>query len=186
MDIDTLSIVFLQQFRNPILDAFSVFFNFLFSYIIVLGIVLVAYLILRKKRNFFPMLMASISTFVLSYIIKIIVARPRPGLELSGLILGANDSLSSVDYSFPSAHAAISFTIAVMLSRYYPKYRVLFYSIAVFASITRIYSGVHYLSDVIAGSVLGALVGYIVLVKEKDILEIEAKIHKRLKTMFRI
>jgi undecaprenyl-diphosphatase len=180
MDIDILSIIFLQQFRNPIYDAFAVLFDLLFSYPIVLGVLLAFYLA-YKKRNTFITLLASFSTFVLTYIIKEIVARPRPGLELSGSLNFGPESTS-----FPSAHTAIIFTLAIMLSRYYPKYRYVFYTLAVLVSISRIYAGNHYFTDVLAGAILGISVALLFLFKEQQVFNLEAKIHKHLKSTFKL
>lgn len=179
MDIDTLSIIFLQQFRNPVFDFSSILFNILFSFPIVLGATLAFYLAYKKKSTFM-IFFASFFTFVITYVIKEIVARPRPGLEISTLVLGASG------HSFPSAHAAIAFTLAVLLSRYYPKYKIAFYTIAVLTALSRIYSGSHYLTDVIAGAVLGVMVGCLFLFKENQVFDLEAKIHKRLKSTFKI
>jgi len=179
MDIDSLSIVFLQQFRNPIYDVSSILFNFLFSYVIVLGTLTALYLA-YKKRSIFVMLLASLTTLVSVFLLKEIVARPRPGLEISNLVLGASGT------SFPSAHTAIAFTLAVLLSKYYPKYKYAFYTLAVFVALSRIYSGSHYLTDVIAGFIVGVSVGLIFLFKEKQVFDLEAKIHKQLKSIFKI
>jgi undecaprenyl-diphosphatase len=60
-----------------------------------------------------------------------------------------------LDPSFPSAHTAFAFMMAVLLSRWFPKYRVIFLIVAGFIGWTRIYLGLHYPTDVIAGGILG-------------------------------
>jgi undecaprenyl-diphosphatase len=60
-----------------------------------------------------------------------------------------------LDPSFPSAHAAFSFMMAILLSTWFPRYRMIFFIIAGFIGWTRIYLGVHYPTDVVMGALLG-------------------------------
>lgn len=65
------------------------------------------------------------------------------------------------DYSFPSGHTSISFTVAFAL--YFAKEKKLFYPIVIFASLvafSRLYLYVHYPTDVLGGIVVGAICGY--------------------------
>ena len=64
-------------------------------------------------------------------------------------------------FSFPSGHSMTAFAIAVPLSLTYPTFAValLFFAISIAAS--RIVLGMHFLSDVIAGALIGAGMGYI-------------------------
>lgn len=103
----------------------------------------------RKNHRFFlPIITAGIlSGFVVNLILKPLIARPRP-----------TDLLS--DFSFPSGHATIAFAMAVVLSKIEPKWKWLFYSLAISISFTRIYLGVHYPLDVIAGALLGSGIGF--------------------------
>lgn len=64
------------------------------------------------------------------------------------------------DYSFPSGHATFSFTMATLLSAYEPGWKTGLYTLAILISFSRIYLGVHYPLDVIAGGILGTLIGY--------------------------
>jgi len=60
-----------------------------------------------------------------------------------------------LDPSFPSAHTAFAFMMAVLLSRWFPRYQFIFFIIAGLIGWTRIYLGLHYPTDVIAGALLG-------------------------------
>ncbi|MFH1682823.1 MAG: phosphatase PAP2 family protein [Candidatus Woesearchaeota archaeon] len=59
-----------------------------------------------------------------------------------------------VQYSFPSLHAALAFTVVPFLDRILEK-RKLWLSLAGLVALSRIYISAHYLSDVVAGGMIG-------------------------------
>ncbi len=92
----------------------------------------------------------------LNYGIKLLVKRPRPVLEGLPPLGGAPSSLS-----FPSAHALSSFAVATAMFRVDPATAGALVA-ALALSLGRPYLGMHYPSDVLAGAVLGVLLGLIV------------------------
>jgi undecaprenyl-diphosphatase len=84
--------------------------------------------------------------------LKRIVRRPRP--ELEGL-----PPLSSTisQLSFPSAHSTTSFAAAVAYRGLAPA--AVLYGVAATLALSRLYLGVHYPTDVLAGSALGTVIG---------------------------
>lgn len=88
------------------------------------------------------------------FFLKILVARPRPFAVLSHV----NVLSHAGPFSFPSGHAVHIFLAAAILSAFYKKH-FYFYLIAVMVAFSRIYCGVHYPSDVIAGALIGYLLG---------------------------
>ncbi len=91
--------------------------------------------------------------YALNAAIKLIVRRSRPRLGDLSRLAGTPTQLS-----FPSAHAATSFAGAVCYSRLgIPP--VPLYALAASLSMSRLYLGVHYPSDVLAGALLGTAVG---------------------------
>jgi membrane-associated phospholipid phosphatase len=92
----------------------------------------------------------------LNYAIKLVARRPRPVLEGLPPLGGAPSSLS-----FPSAHATSSFAVATAMCRVDPATSAAFL-IAIALSLGRPYLGMHYPSDVLAGALLGIVLGLIV------------------------
>ena len=81
------------------------------------------------------------------------VKRPRPVLEGLPPLGGAPSSLS-----FPSAHAFSSFAVATAMFRVDPATAgALVVALAI--SLGRPYLGMHYPSDVLAGALLGIVLG---------------------------
>ena len=62
-------------------------------------------------------------------------------------------------FSFPSGHTMTAFSIAIVLSYFYPSLEGGLFFAAGSISISRIVLGMHYLSDVLAGVVLGVGLG---------------------------
>jgi undecaprenyl-diphosphatase len=92
--------------------------------------------------------------------LKALIDRPRPFdsvPEADPLIHG------TIGSALPSGHAATSFAGAVVLSAFAPRAAPGFFLLAVAISFSRVYVGVHYPSDVLAGVALGALVGLLAL-----------------------
>ena len=102
-------------------------------------------------------------------IFKLLIPRVRPHsamLESSSQamdtfgrqLLEAGSHSRSALMSFPSGHAAVAFGLAASLSWYFPAGRPAFIALAILASLQRLFSGAHYLSDICIGAGLG-LVG---------------------------
>ncbi|HYM46459.1 MAG TPA: phosphatase PAP2 family protein [Solirubrobacteraceae bacterium] len=91
--------------------------------------------------------------YALNTSLKLLVRRRRP--ELAGLP-PLTDTPTRL--SFPSAHACTSFAGARMYSRLGLPAPAL-YGLAAGLSLSRLYLGVHYPSDVLAGAALGTVVG---------------------------
>lgn len=84
--------------------------------------------------------------------IKHAVARPRPFLGLEGVMTRVGMGAS---YSMPSAHAANWFSAMMISFIYYRRSIWVMLPIAALVGLSRIYNGVHYPSDVLAGTIIG-------------------------------
>jgi membrane-associated phospholipid phosphatase len=86
-------------------------------------------------------------------VIKHAVARPRPCMALPDVIGRLGCTASG---SMPSAHAANWFSATMVAFLFYPRSWRFMLPMALAVSFSRVYNGVHYPSDVLAGAVLGA------------------------------
>ncbi len=95
-------------------------------------------------------------TLALNYGIKVALNRDRPIASEADLkpLVGVPASKS-----FPSSHAAMSFAAAVVFTYFHTPLWPLFFGLALAISWTRVYVGVHYPSDVLAGTAVGLVIG---------------------------
>jgi membrane-associated phospholipid phosphatase len=109
---------------------------------------------------------ATIDSFLLYGSMKLIFNRDRPYTSPhEGNFFAGNFSGGS----FPSGHAALSWTLASVVAHEYPKWPVelAMYGLATTVATTRVTGGQHFPSDVFVGSTLGYLVGRYVANKDK-------------------
>ena len=131
-------------------------------------------LLFLKKREYKILGIVLLAGLTLSYyvvgVLKVFIARPRPFVALGNVILLGDMSTTP---SFPSNHAVGAFMIATLLASQLKKrtlfYSVLLYLFAVLVSFSRVYIGVHYPSDVLAGAVIGVVVGLILVKIESSL-----------------
>lgn len=92
--------------------------------------------------------------------LKHLIGRARPGMHLGDLYFIGPNLLPNGYDSFPSGHTISSFTAAAFFSSLYPELKFPLYIVAAsIALIGRVVMGHHFLTDVLAGTVLGILIG---------------------------
>jgi undecaprenyl-diphosphatase len=90
-------------------------------------------------------------------ILKQKIKRHRPCEVLSGV----HQRISPSDrFSFPSGHTAAAFVIATLIAHFFPILTVPVSIWAMLVGVSRIYLGVHYPTDIIAGLVIGILCAF--------------------------
>ncbi len=117
------------------------------------------------RRLVAPMLLSAaaviLTNLVQNQMFKPFFNRTRPFLALDQVHLSAPlRDLSMVSLSFPSTHAASSAALAVVVSRLDPSLRWPMLALALMIGFFTVYSGGHFPLDVLAGYVVGALVGW--------------------------
>jgi undecaprenyl-diphosphatase len=103
---------------------------------------------------------AALTSNLITTLIKLAVGRGRP----PAVVLDPEPLLEvPTTSSFPSGHAATSFACAYVFSRVAPRITAAVYGLAVLIAFSRVYVGVHYPLDMLAGAVLGTLVAIALL-----------------------
>lgn len=154
--------VFVEDLRSDPMTIIMKFFTFLGSAPCLIIILLLMFLFLRKKEYPVIATLNILIIFLINNIIKFIVQRPRP----SGYNI-----ITESNYSFPSGHSMVStafygFIIYLIYKKIKDKkvkYLLIsiLFLIIIAICISRIYLGVHYLSDTLAGFSLS--VAYLML-----------------------
>lgn len=158
--IDTALLKFIASFRTPALNSIAVDFTALGS-TTVLTLVTIVFVILMTLRKRFDLvghiILASCSAGFLSGSLKLFFGRERPTV-VEKLVYVQN-------HSYPSGHslasAAIYLTLTLVLCRLLPTnfqrgiVLVVAATIVGLIGVSRIYLGVHYPSDVLAGFLIG-------------------------------
>lgn len=143
------------------------FANIIFSVLTLLGnwqlilpilFLIIYFLIIKKKKIFVvPFIFTIVSAEAVTFIGKILIHRPRP----------LNAMIMETDFSFPSGHATIAvafygYLAYILIKSLQSKIKRLAVFLGALLLIliigfSRLYLGVHYISDVLAGYLVGLL-----------------------------
>lgn len=155
--VDSRIYKFVIGFQNKSLTNFFKLITKLSEVVFLVIFVLLILLFLRNKDSIF-IIFNLIFIRLLNYIVKIIIRRDRPSI-LRLIKIG--------EYSYPSGHAMISmgvygyliYLIYKKVNNKYLKYLgiSIFSILIILIGISRIYLGVHYFSDVVAGYILSLI-----------------------------
>ena len=162
LNLDGGFLLFLQEsVRNPILDNIMIFITSLGNGGMIWIAATIALLIPKKTRKAGVVSAVALlgSLIINNNIVKNIVQRPRPFVTFTDLqIIIPIPS----EFSFPSGHTSSSFAAAAVFYRHLPKkLGIPSVILAGLIGFSRLYVGVHYPTDVIAGVLMGILLSYL-------------------------
>ena len=146
--------------RPPLLDwlmlGLTQLGNFIFAIILAL-----TFYFTESKLFAYSLIFGVITLGLMIEIIKLYIRRVRPYIKLKKIrIVGSKAS----GRSFPSGHTGQAFFLVSLIAHYYHVniyLWILLYATALLVGITRIYVGMHYPRDVLAGAILGTAWGII-------------------------
>ena len=127
---------------------------------IVLSVVLLC-IPRTRKAGFVSLIAMLLGLLCTNVVLKHLVARPRPWLTVEGLRFLVEEHDPN---SFPSGHTCAAFAAAGIWWRTLPARwaRVTALVMAILMGLSRLYVGVHFPSDVLAGAAVGLLAAWIV------------------------
>jgi undecaprenyl-diphosphatase len=120
-----------------------------------IAIAIVLAVVWRRPWIVIPVIVAVWGSDLAANVGKHLVHRHRPFEHQIGP--------SERTHSFPSGHSATAFAGATILAHYAPRFRAAFFTLACLIALSRLYNGVHYPTDVIAGGLLGAAIALLLL-----------------------
>lgn len=155
---------FFVSIRNPGLDWFFTILSGNADKVVSTLFVLSVFLIYKSKRKWImPLAISFVITMIISVLTKIIFNKQRPFEAMNlALVNGADYNFSWWNDSLPSWHASAWFMAVPFFIFEIPKVAWIWIVWSVLTGISRVYLGVHYLSDVLLGFIIGLGVGYFV------------------------
>ena len=132
--------------------------NWYITYLFFLGILFFKGGRIGKLSALGILILITITDQASHKILKEFFERSRPCNSLSDVFtpFGCTGS-----YSFPSNHAVNNFAAASFFAKLYPRYKSVLFITASLVALSRVYLGLHYPSDIIAGAAIGFIFGYL-------------------------
>jgi membrane-associated phospholipid phosphatase len=157
---DTTFLLWIHQFANPVTDRVMLLITQLGNPNVVIPIATITLIFLWLDRHYSEakfFAVACLGGAILNTGLKLAFGKPRPALW--------HRLIEETSYSFPSGHAlgavVLYGAIAYLGTAYYPRFAGLMYGGAIalifLIGLSRLYLGVHWLTDIIAGYSIGLL-----------------------------
>jgi undecaprenyl-diphosphatase len=148
--------VFIHNFagRSAFLDGLAIFFAEWMPYLLVIAFLVLVYYQFGTRRKFYLFAEGALAIIlargIITTVIHFFYYHPRP-FEAYGFAPLISESGSS----FPSAHAAWFFALALVVWYSNRTWGWWFFALATLMGIARIYAGVHWPLDILGGAVIG-------------------------------
>ena len=144
------------RWLNRIMLSFTQLGNFVFALLVMIILSFSGQRLLA-----YELILGVLSLGLVVQCLKVLIHRTRPYNKLKNMyVVGSRDS----GHSFPSGHTSQAFFMVTLLLHYFQVHLFVWlalYALALFVGFTRIYVGMHFPRDVIAGAILGTAFGNI-------------------------
>jgi len=144
-------------------NSVSLIITFLASFLIwfmLVGLIVLWFVDGRvKKEQAFRAFAAALLAWAIAQMLKSLLPSVRPFIVNMELPLTYT---LHFDNAFPSSHAAIAFSLAITLWLHNKKLGIVYLALAFLVAIGRVFANVHYILDVVIGSMIGAMVAVVV------------------------
>ncbi|MCK4647637.1 phosphatase PAP2 family protein [Candidatus Pacearchaeota archaeon] len=157
--------------RNDILNDFFLGLTFISSSVIIFFFLTSLFLWKEHKRKWILPLWITLGVSVcISFVLKVVIQKQRPfqlGIVSVLSVLEKANHLTW-NFAFPSFHAMLVFCSIPILSKQFPRFKYIWIIFASLVAFSRVYFGLHFLSDVIVGGLIGYIIGMIIVRLEKE------------------
>ena len=163
--IDRSILVWIHENHIPILNQVMPFITDADNWVLPI-LLLILYLgFFQGKRGKIALCLLiislSLNDSICAQLLKPFFERVRPShISIEGLNLLVS---KGGKWSMPSNHASNMFSLAVILSYFYDRFKIPLFLLAIMIAISRVYVGVHYPGDVIVGALVGYSISWIVI-----------------------
>jgi undecaprenyl-diphosphatase len=156
--------------RNSVLSQILLAFTWITNEIVVFAFLTLMLFYGSKKKWIIPFWATLALSTIISILLKIMTQRLRPFQQglLATLPELAKISHFSWNLSFPSFNTMIMFCALPIINKQYPRLKKTWLILAILVALTRVYFGLHFLSDVLVGGLIGYLIGMWIIKLETD------------------
>ena len=163
---DSLIVQKVSLIRTDLINNILIGITFISSKIIIFFFLTILFLLSKKKHKWIlPLWLTLGLSVIVSFMLKVLIQRQRPfqlGL-ISVLPVLEKASHTIWNFSFPSFQAMLVFCAVPILSKKFPRFKYIWIVFAGIVAFSRVYFGLHFMSDVLVGGLIGYLLGVLVI-----------------------
>ncbi len=153
---------FLENLRNPVLDAFFSFITLLGEETVFMAVGMIVFWCVDKYKGYYLLCVGFLGT-VLNQFLKIVCRVPRPWVKDPDFTIVESAREAASGYSFPSGHTQTAVGLYGGIARVSKNaaLRVGMIVLAALVALSRMYLGVHTPTDVLTSLVIGTVLVFV-------------------------
>ncbi|MSU55325.1 MAG: phosphatase PAP2 family protein [Candidatus Taylorbacteria bacterium] len=147
--------------QSDFLDTIIVFFAHYLAYVLIFTFIILIFFSSALYKSKIHLFLSALIGFafgrgVVVELFRFLYHHPRPSIILSNV----HPLLVETSYSFPSGHTTAFFTLSFVMWNYNKSLGIVFFIFSTIMGIARIAAGIHYPLDIMAGAIIGLLIGF--------------------------